>query len=79
MFILSLTTKHRNLNLILLRSVLLTERSNFFFLGGGGLSFILRYFFSKEIIVADKEQGCLNYQTSLNLSSNIIRSNCILR
>ena len=78
MFILSVTTKHRNLNLILVRSVLLTEISNFFFLGGG-LSFILRYFFSKEIIVADKEQGCLNYQTSLNLSSNIIRSNCILR
>ena len=78
MFILSVTTKHRNLNLILVRSVLLTEISNFFF-GGGGLSFILRYFFSKEIIVADKEQGCLNYQTSLNLSSNIIRSNCILR
>lgn len=78
MFILSVTTKHRNLNLILVRSVLFTEISNFFF-WGGGLSFILRYFFSKEIIVADKEQGCLNYQTSLNLSSNIIRSNCILR
>ena len=34
-FILSVTTKHRNLNLILVRSVLLTESSNFFFLGGG--------------------------------------------
>ena len=35
-FILSLTTKHKNLNLILVRSVLLTESSKFFFLRGGG-------------------------------------------
>ena len=67
MFILGLTTKHKNLNLILVRSVLLTESSKFFFLGGG-LSFILRDFLSKEIIVADQEQECLSYQTSLNLS-----------
>ena len=69
MFILSLTTKHKNLNLILVRSVLLTESSNFlFFFEGGGLSFILRDFLSKKIIVADQEQECLTYQTSLNLS-----------
>ena len=70
MFILSLATKHKNLNLILVRSVLLTESSNFlfFFEGGGGLSFILRDFLSKKIIVADQEQECLTYQTSLNLS-----------
>ena len=68
MFILSLTTKHKNLNLILVRSVLLTESSKFFFLRGGGLSFILRDFLSKKIIVADQEQECLTYQTSLNLS-----------
>lgn len=69
MFILSLATKHKNLNLILVRSVLLTESSNFlFFFEGGGLSFILRDFLSKEIIVADQEQECLTYQTSLNLS-----------
>ena len=69
MFILSLTTKHRNLNLILARSVLLTESSKFFFFfWGGGLSFILRDFLSNEIIVADQEQECLSYQTSLNLS-----------
>ena len=69
MFILNLTTKHKNLNLILVRSVLLNESSKFFFfLGGGGLSFILRDFLSKEIIVADQEQECLSYQTSLNLS-----------
>lgn len=67
MFILNLTTKHKNLNLILVRTVLLTESSKFFFLGGG-LSFILRDFLSKEIIVADQEQECLSYQTSLNLS-----------
>ena len=67
MFILGLTTKHKNLNLILVRTVLLTESSKFFFLGGG-LSFILRDFLSKEIIVADQEQECLSYQTSLNLS-----------
>ena len=67
MFILSLTTKHKNLNLILVRSVLLTESSKFFF-EGGGLSFILRDFLSKKIIVADQEQECLTYQTSLNLS-----------
>lgn len=41
---------------------------NFFFLGRGGLSFILRDFSSKDIIVADQEQECLIYQTSLNLS-----------
>lgn len=68
MFILSLTTKHKNLNLILVRSVLLNESSKFFFWGGGGLSFILRDFLSKKIIVADQEQECLTYQTSLNLS-----------
>lgn len=68
MFILSLTTKHKNLNLILVRSVLLTESSKFFFFFGGGLSFILRDFLSKKIIVADQEQECLTYQTSLNLS-----------
>ena len=69
MFILSLATKHKNLNLILVRSVLLTESSNFlFFFEGGGLSFILRDFLSKKIIVADQEQECLTYQTSLNLS-----------
>ena len=68
MFILSLTTKHKNLNLILVRSVLLTESSKFFFEGGGGLSFILRDFLSKKIIVADQVQECLTYQTSLNLS-----------
>lgn len=68
MCLLSLTTKHKNLNLILVRSVLLTESSKFFFFGGGGLSFILRDFLSKEIIVADQEQECLSYQTSLNLS-----------
>ena len=69
MFILSLTTKHKNLNLILVRSVLLTESSKFFFFfEGGGLSFILRDFLSKKIIVADQEQECLTYQTSLNLS-----------
>ena len=67
MFILGLTTKHKNLNLILVRTVLLTESSKFFF-WGGGLSFILRDFLSKEIIVADQEQECLSYQTSLNLS-----------
>lgn len=68
MFILNLTTKHKNLNLFLVRSVLLNESSKFFFFWEGGLSFILRDFLSKEIIVADQEQECLSYQTSLNLS-----------
>lgn len=62
---LSLTTKHKNLNLILVRSVLLTESSIFFF-GGGGLSFILRDFFIKG-------DYCGGSGTRMSELSNIIK------